>query len=329
MLDDEVMTRIIVDKTKTTNQLQFLADISPKDKKWDYHRSNTTVIGKHYDKNPSFERLGERMAGCTTWLGFAELVNKDTGEIGLKLRQASFCCVRHCPTCSWRRSLRNTAKFFAAIPKLQSDFPKHRWLFLTLTVRNCDPEHLRHTIKAMNAGWKRLFERVSWPADGWVKAIEVTRGDDGSAHPHFHVLLMVKPSYFTHGYVTQEEWAERWKSVMRLDYTPIVDVRAVKPKKKGQTIEAAVVETLKYATKVQDSIKSPEWLYVITKQLHRARFVESGDALKGLLAKEKFTNEELIVGDEDVQSSSDEKIPEKIIGVSWNVASSQRYVRTS
>lgn len=320
------MSEIIVENTDTTNPTVHLTDLSPRDKKWDYHRGNTAVIGKHYDANPRFERLGERMAGCTTWLGFAELVNQDTGEIGLKLRRACFCGVRNCDTCMWRRNLRNTAKFFAAIPELQAQFPKHRWVFLTLTVRNCEPENLRATIKSMNAAWKRLIERKNWPAEGYVKAVEVTRGEDGSAHPHFHVLVMVKPSYFTHGYVKHEEWAARWQDVMRLDYTPVVDVRVVKAKKAGQTIEAAVVETLKYATKVQDSLKSPEWLYVITEQLHKLRFIETGGALKGLL-KEKFTNDELIAGDEPAESADDEKPEEKLVGVSWN-AKTKRYVRT-
>lgn len=322
------MTQIIVENTDTTNPT-FLADLSPRDAKWDYHRSNATTIGQHYDQNPRYERLGERMAGCTTWLGFAELVNQETGEIGLKLRKACFCGVRNCPTCSWRRNLRNTARFFAAIPKLQEQFPKHRWLFLTLTVRNCEPEQLRETIKAMNAAWKRLIQRKGWPADGYVKATEVTRGEDGSAHPHFHVLLMVKPSYFAgHSYVRQDEWAARWQDVLRVDYTPVVDVRVVKAKKAGQTIEAAVVETLKYATKVQDALKSPQWLYVITEQLHKMRFIETGGALKGLLMKEKFSNEELIVGDEPAESVDDEKPEEKLVGMSWNT-SARRYVRKS
>jgi plasmid rolling circle replication initiator protein Rep len=325
------MTKIIVQNTDTTNPV-FLADLSPRDAKWDYHRSNAVTIGQHYDQNPRYERLGERMAGCTTWLGFAELVNQETGEIGLKLRKACFCGVRNCPTCSWRRSLRNTARFFAAIPELQEQFPNHRWLFLTLTVRNCEPENLRSTLKAMNAAWKRLIQRKGWPADGYVKATEVTRGEDGSAHPHFHVLLMVKPSYFTHGYVKHEEWAARWQDVLRVDYTPVVDVRVVKAKKQGQTIEAAVVETLKYATKVQDSLKSPEWLYVITEQLHKMRFIETGGALKGLLMKDTFSNEELIVGDEPDESADEnfpaDKADEKIVGMSWNT-SARRYVRKS
>ncbi len=324
----------IVSKTETgvpvsEKSVVYLTDLSPKDKKWDYHRANTTVIGQHYDANAKFKRLGDRMAGCTTWLGFAELVNRESGEVGLKLRYANFCGVRHCPTCGWRRTLRNTARFFAAIPRLHERFPKHRWLFLTLTVKNCEPENLRETIEAMNAAWKRLTERKNWPGEGWVKAVEVTRGEDGSAHPHFHVMVMVKPSYFSgKTYIKHEEWAERWKSVMRVDYTPVVDVRAVKPKKEGQTIEAAVVETLKYATKVQDSLKSPEWLYIITEQLHKMRFFASGGVLKGVL-KEEFTNEELIAGDEPTNDEDGlDKAEEKIVGVSWNT-SSKRYIRST
>jgi plasmid rolling circle replication initiator protein Rep len=319
------MAQIIVENTDPTNPVH-LTDLSPRDKKWDYHRSNTAVIGQHYDKNERYAKLGNRIAGCSTFLNFAELVNQDTGEIGLKLRTAFFCKVRHCLVCSWRRNLRNTARFFAAIPKLQAQFPKHRWLFLTLTVRNCEPDNLRETIKQMNTAWQRLIQRKNWPADGFVKSVEVTRGEDGSAHPHFHVLIMVKPSYFSHGYVTHDEWATRWQDAMRLDYVPVVDVRAVKAKKKGQTIEAAVVETLKYATKVQDLLQHADWLYTITEQLHKLRFVETGGALKGLL-KEDFSNDELIAGDEPVESADDEKPEEKLVGVSWN-AKTKRYVRT-
>ena len=327
----DVVSRIVskteLGATCSEESVVYLSDLSPKDKKWDHHRANTMVIGQHYDADVRFRKLGDRMAGCTTWLGFSELVNQESGDIALRLRQANFCGVRHCPTCAWRRTLRNTARFFAALPFLQEKFPKHRWLFLTLTVKNCDPENLRETIKAMNAGWKRLIERKNWPGEGWLKSVEVTRGQDGSAHPHFHVMVMVKPSYFSHGYIKQEEWAERWKSVMRLDYMPVVDVRAVKPKKEGQTIEAAVVETLKYATKVQDSLKSPEWLYIVTEQLHKMRFVESGGVLKGVL-KEEFTDEELIC-DESVNSENDiEKGGENILRVIWN-GSSKRYVRST
>ena len=177
----------------STEPVKYLADYSAKDAKWDAKRGETEGIGGLYKLNETFTRLGGRMDGCSVVLGFAEAVNTDTGEISLKLRQAQFCHVRHCPVCSWRRSMRNTARFFTKLPELREQFPTHRWIFLTLTVKNCATDELRSTIQTMNTAWKRLIQRKDWPAEGFVRATEVTRGQDGSAHPHFHCLLMVKP----------------------------------------------------------------------------------------------------------------------------------------
>jgi len=280
-----------------------LASYSEQDKKWDKHRSNAQTIGGHYDAAERFAKLGSRIAQCSTNLGFGWNTNTETGEAKVKLKSAMFCKVRHCPVCQWRRSLRNTARFFAAIPQLQEKFPSHRWLFLTLTVRNCEPSELRETIAHMNKSWQRLIQRKDWPAHGWVRTVEVTRNPEtGMAHPHFHAMLMVPASYFGKGYVKQEEWTERWQSTLRSDYLPIVHVTAVKSKKEGQTLQAAVVETLKYASKVEDSLNNSEWLYVITEQLHKMRFIASGGELKDIF-KEDFTNDEMIAGEDSIQPS--------------------------
>lgn len=286
------------------SQALTLDQYSERDAKWNKHRSNTQTLGKHYEAEYRFQSLGRRMASCSTVLGFAHQADQQTGEISYKLRSAMFCHVRHCPVCQWRRSLRNTARFFSAIPTLAERFPTHRWLFLTLTVKNCKYDELRDTIKAMNAAWKRLIERKDWPAEGWLRSVEVTRNaDDHTAHPHFHALLMVPASYFSRGYVKHEEWVKRWRDALRADYEPVLDVRAVKSKQDGQTLQAAVVETLKYATKAEDSLTDPEWLYVITEQLHKLRFLASGGVLKGVL-KEDFSDKEMIAGDEPMEDDA-------------------------
>ena len=74
-------------------------------------------------------------------------------------------------------------------------------------------------------------------------------------------------------------------------------MRSVKSKKDGQTIQAAVVETLKYATKAEDSLDNPQWLYAITEQLHKLRFIATGGVLKDLM-KDDMTNAEMIAGDD-------------------------------
>ena len=39
------------------------------------------------------------------------------------------------------------ARFYAALPEVQAQHPKARWLFLTLTVRNCPISDLRETLR--------------------------------------------------------------------------------------------------------------------------------------------------------------------------------------
>lgn len=278
----------------------YLSDYSPSDVKWDKHRGNTEAIGAIYATNPAYSRFAYRMAACSTLLGFSRGIDTDTGESKIKLQKAMFCKVRNCPTCAWRRSLRNTARFFSKLPELQAKFPSHRWLFLTLTIPNCYPDQLREYLNRMNKAWQRLIQRKDWPSSGWVRATEVTRGDDGSAHPHFHVLLMVPASYFSgRNYVTQDEWLNRWRDAMRDNSITQVDIRAVKPKREGQTIQAAIVETLKYATKVEDGLNHPDWLFIITAQLHKLRFLASGGELKGIL-KEEMNDKEMISGDDQI-----------------------------
>ena len=197
------------------------------------------------------------------------------------------------------------ARFFQILPKLLEDYPKARFVFLTLTVRNCPLESLREAIGKMNKAWGRLVGRKAFSAIGWVKSLEVTRGKDGTAHPHFHVILMVRPSYFTHGYVSQKRWTELWQSCLRVDYMPVVNVKAVKSKKGLEDgIFSALCETLKYSVKEEDLKVSPKWLKELTNQLHKTRSIALGGVFKQYLSEEE--PEDLIHTDIDESESSDE-----------------------
>lgn len=301
-----------------------LSDYSEKDAKWDNHRAKTQDVEGVYAHNSKFHRLASRMSGCSSFLNFGQQTDHETGEFKLKLRNAHFCKVRHCPVCEWRRSMKNTARFFTALPEILNQYPTHRFLFLTLTVKNCPPENLRATLADMSKAWQRMSQRKDFPAVGFVRSTEVTRSKNGEAHPHYHCILMVKASYFGTGYISQAQWSERWRDCLRVDYLPVVDVRQIKSKKEGQTIEGAIVETLKYSTKVEDGLNHPDWLYTITEQLHKLRFLAAGGVLKGIL-KEKLTDEELIQGDEPADDSKqDDDKPALTFG--WK-PSRRKYVR--
>lgn len=209
------------------------------------------------------------------------------------------------------------ARFYQSLPEIVQAQPKARWLFLTLTVRNCPIDELAATLKAMNSGWQRLIKRREFgPVLGWVRTTEVTRGRDGSAHPHFHALLMVPPSMLAGShYVKQARWVELWRDCMRLDYLPVVDVRAVKERapEAGQTasdarsaaLQRAVAETLKYSVKPGDMTADAEWFLELTRQTHKRRFVATGGALKDVLRVDDETDDELVMADGQAEGLDD------------------------
>jgi hypothetical protein len=64
---------------------------------------------------------------------------------------------------------------------------------------------------------------------------------------------------------------------VRLDYKPIVNVKAVESaRENGSETSRSVLEVVKYTTKPEDMAASPEWLYGLTEQMHSVRAVSVG-----------------------------------------------------
>lgn len=288
--------------------------LSPKDKPWEVHRLQASEVAMLYGMT-DFPQYSERIRQCALRLGFA-LVPLEDGTLGLKLRAARFCRVRHCPVCQWRKSLMWRARFFQNLPRILADHPNHRFVFLTLTVKNCKLDELRSTITHMNQAWKRLTERKIWPAVGWVKSVEVTRRPGMECHPHFHALLMVKSSYFSGAaYMKHEAWVDLWQQSLRANYKPVVNIKTVKSKVKTDDLSDAVIagitETIKYTVKPQDltsetdaSGSVTDWLNGITEQLRNTRAIALGGVFKEYLSEEE--PDDLIHAEgEDISLSED------------------------
>lgn len=262
------------------NQLR-LTEVSPIGKTWDKHRANADKVSDYYASalESCFHSYAMRVRMCSELLEF-QLVPESEGNLKLKLSDTRFCRVRHCPVCQWRRCL--TASRFAStlmwkakahkiLPSVAADYPKYRWLFVTLTVKNCKIEQLRLTLDWMNKAFKRLTELKAWSVKGWVKSVEVTRGRDGvSAHPHLHILAMVPPSYFSHGYLSHAKWVALWQQCLRIDYQPIVYISAIA---KHHDPKILIPEILKYQVKESDLVADCEWFLELTRQLHKTRAI--------------------------------------------------------
>ncbi len=195
------------------------------------------------------------------------------------------------------------ARALRILPLVVRDYPNHRWLFLTLTQKNCSVDELRETVLEMNKSFARLTKLKRWAVEGWIKSLEVTRGKDGSAHPHFHCLLMVSPAYFKRNYISYREWCDLWQKVSRLNYKPQVHVRAV-AKDRDPTV--LIPEILKYSVKESDLYKSKEFLLGITEQLYKIRRVSVGGILRPYMKKLEEEPEDLIGKNEENENEVDE-----------------------
>jgi len=359
--------------TESGSNEVYLTKISPKDKKFDDHKAASTHLAKLYglDGNKGlkgfisgsrvieFVRYESRISGCGTWLKFWQTPDE------LKLTDARFCKVPYCPMCQFRRSLKWRAKFLAALPQIQAEYPTHKWIFLTLTVKNCHISELRSTIQNMGKAFGRLAKLAAYPLIGCIKSLEVTRvwdwydesgnylGRHGvtwwyrskdadkqlwtakptdEVHPHYHILGMVPASYFSTGYIKQEQWSEMWKQSLRIDYTPVVHIERVKSKKGKNIIPTmeeigekelkefddgmikGLCETLKYTVKEQDLLGAfcndeeinSDWLKELTEQLYLLRRVEYRGALKEFGKEVEKSLENLVEIDEEKEEESTE-----------------------
>ncbi|MHC5727957.1 MAG: protein rep, partial [Nostoc sp.] len=225
-----------------------------------------------------FQQYAWRMRMCSELLKFQLVPDESEGILKLKLLDAQFCRVRHCPVCQWRRSLMWKARAYKILPQVVTDYPKHRWLFVTLTVKNCQIEELRENLDSINKAFKRFTELKAWPGKGWVKSTEVTKGRDGvSAHPHLHILAMVPPSYFSHGYLSHAKWVALWQQCLRIDYQPMIHTSAIA---KHHNPSLLIPEILKYQVKESDLVGDREWFLELTRQLHKSRAIAVGGILR-------------------------------------------------
>ena len=220
------------------------------------------------------EKRAETVASCGTFLEFAEYIGASGGlPLGadrspeFKLHKANFCKDRLCPMCSWRRSY----KIFGQVSKIMNVIAdKYNFLFLTLTVINCEGSKLSETLDTMSKAFFRMFrqKRIKNAVRGFFRALEITYNEDNNTfHPHFHCVLAVPKSYFTsRDYIQRDEWLEMWQNAMNDPRITQVDIRKAKDKHNSdnktasEALASAVAEVAKYTVKSSDYLKDDESL---------------------------------------------------------------------
>lgn len=290
----------------------YLSDISPIDKPWDIHRKATEdLIEIFLSGDYNHIKKAERMFHCSRVLEFGTDINEG-GR--LKLKSASFCRVRTCPTCQWRRRVMWLTRFYKAFPKIYEDHPTLKYLMLTLTVKNCSITELKKEVKKMSRAWDAFSQFKVYPAVGSLRTLEVTRGKDGTAHPHYHSLLAVEPSYFSRNYLSQKKWSSMWQESLKVDYSPICDIHLVRGRSKANELtsnvvsamSSAVMEVVKYSTSEKDMIDDPDWILEMSDQISNSRAIALGGIFRKYLKEDKEEgNQDLITDDGEIVSNNE------------------------
>ena len=236
--------------------------------------------------NTGFKTESQKIKECGNFLEFIFKEHQITKDTKKKLANANFCKNRFCPVCSWRRVRNITGQLREAFSVIQEK-EKVAVLFLTLTVSNPDVKDLKSTIAKMNKSFNEMTRTKAFnnAVLGYFKSLELL-GDKtpkGQAHPHFHILLVVKESYFKKSdYLNKAQWTEMWRKALRVEYTPVVYVSRIKSKNENiSDIDSAIAETVKYSVKHTDLVKrSNEDFYYLYTQTKGMRFISAGGILK-------------------------------------------------
>lgn len=266
---NDTRSQVLVDKSTTG-----------KTRNWALHKLHSGYISLAYEEIDP--RKAERMRDCAQWLEFAR---KEDGT--MKLHDARFCRVRLCPVCQWRRSLKTFAQMSQVLDIASND--GYQFVFLTLTVRNCGADKLSEKLTHLLLSFNRLmkYKAVQSAIKGYYRGCEVTHNiNTDEYHPHLHVILAVKPSYFGGSYyLSQAKWTELWRRALQVDYDPIVDIRRCKGGSKS------IAEACKYAVKPSDIISFDDWdltvdtLRTLDKALENRRFIGLGGIIKEIHKK--------------------------------------------
>lgn len=191
-----------------------------------------------------YSRKYERLEQCSTYLKFRR--EKSTKKY--KLVNTNLCRVRLCPLCAYKRSLsvyHNTADI---INYLNANYSRSKYLFLTLTIKNVSGSELSNAIDTLTRGWQNLAKqkRIKSAVLGTVRSIEITYNKrTNTYHPHLHVLIHTTADiYAGRNYISQAEFADRWRAAAGIDYQPVVDVRRLQHNNGREVAEIA-----KYAVK--------------------------------------------------------------------------------
>lgn len=205
----------------------------------------------------NFTAKGLAILNCGTSLGFTRYYNTDNTT---KLSHANFCKNRLCPMCAWRWHL----KYNAILRRTFTILGEGDYYHLVLTIPNLKvitKDIIQQLNRKASAFIKKQFNTIDY-----FKGFELTIGEDGTYHPHYHIVL-----YYPKGMSsipTKKEIQTNWAKLTGYGQYNIINIDKC-------TTNTVSIELTKYILKFENSTKeefiinSIQTIYLALKGLRK------------------------------------------------------------
>lgn len=248
---------------------------------WSDKKRKSDALGRAYLKLPrTYRPLGERIIECAPQILRIGTKGENPDGLDIKTLFSGTCKARLCPVCATLRARRQYSRVVPRFEKALVANPGVRAAFATFTIPNVPMDELRTAGSSITTGFRRMTQRKAFKKAviGWMRAMELTLNRETmTVHPHLHVVLLLERGYFAKEhdlYLSQQEWLDLWRGVMRNDAIQIVDIRPLRPRKRTGTLSSALGECTKYPMKPMSVwTKQPDGTYAVDptvlEPLHR------------------------------------------------------------
>ena len=181
-------------------------------------------------------KLADKLHGCCQFL---EIKQKPNGTLSII---PNFPCgVPFFQLCLYFKARRERGKSFGIFQKITNDPLLKNPLFflLTLTVPEVNIYQFKEELKLMKSAYKELTQHEKWGKMiiGSSNYLHVGLNDYGLVRPHWHVILITKPSFRTKYRITEDEWANMWKEALDCDYEPHVNCKELGKRGKAEAFD--------------------------------------------------------------------------------------------
>lgn len=298
-------------KSVTLSSVSTNGDRITERKKESFKTANSFIIRGKIEENETLTKRGERSLNCAQQR-YIVVVNGKAHTVFTHR-----CRSRHCQNCQRIKAFVWQEKMKEIFPDLISKYPNHKYLFITFTVKNPKLKNLKSVLICMSRAYAKMFQRKAFKKwfVGDIRSTEITRGNSGEdeAHPHFHALICVHPTYFKgSNYMSADVWGQNWGECLEsefkkegLEYNaadypkgfPRVDIRLAKSADRKTDItnqnisehgEQLINYVLKYSVKGSDLLKNgkaDKWFWEFDKQVKNIRMIAASGDIKKSLAK--------------------------------------------